>query len=419
MKDLRRDFPPAIAEYWKSGGGGSIPASLLDETVLAPCGTFSHSAEPAAPVLLLQANLVPGGLVLVMNGLHSCMDLAGQAQMARLLAKACRGEPFSAEEVSTGNMPRRDILLPLLHLSDEELLEGPDSTTATGASEETTDDPTEGKDDQNDPSPTITAAPDHLEEHRRPPQAALRWSTFTFSSPALRALKAAATATMPSSPDVGDGERTPFISTDDALSALLWQSIARSRLARLPNTTTTTTTLTRTVDARRYVAGLPHTYPGDAAFKVSSTLSPASLLSQPLGAVAAGLRARLRPHAVRDGIRVHISQLAKGRAADGGSNGGGGGLDPSTGVNLSSWAKESCYDFDFGSDGGDGLGVVGLGRPAVVQRPVFTDDVCESLVYLMPRRPDGEITALMCLRELDMERMREDSEMVRYGQYVG
>lgn len=439
VKDLRQEFPPVIAVSLHSGSGG-IPASLLDESILAPCGTFRHSTGPAAPVLLLQANLVPGGLLLVVNGLHSCMDMAGQAEMIRLLAKACRGEPFTTEELSTGNMSRRDILLPLLDVSDEELLRETGDGAVAVQPEEPAASLAEDKDDQV-VTPSAAEAADRAETQRWPPQASVRWYTFTFPGPALQALKAAASATMPSTPEEEEENQVPFISTDDALSALLWKSITRSRLSRLPSPSpspsseSTTTTLTRTVDARRNVPGLPRAYPGDAAFKVTSTFGAASLACKPLGAVATELRARLRPDEVRDGIRAHATKLAaresgsRARASDDNHNSGGGSSadsDPSAGVNLSSWAKEPCYHFDFGqvtmdsSGGGSSKSPeLVLGRPAVVQRPVFIDDAWEGLVYMMPRRPDGEIAVLACLRQEDMERMREDGELAMYGQYVG
>ncbi|KAK8116089.1 trichothecene 3-O-acetyltransferase [Apiospora sp. TS-2023a] len=434
LKDIRQDFPPVIAEYLKSGGG--VPAWLLDESILAPCGTFRQPTDnsttgSATPVFLLQVNLVPGGLLLVVNGLHSCMDMAGQAQMIRLLAKACRGESFTTEELSTGNLSRRDILMPILDVSDKEILKGSREATIYLA---------EDKDEQ---ANTPSTAADRPEEQQHPPPTSIRWSTFIFPALALQALKASASATIPPPAQEDGGEQTPFISTDDALSALLWQSITRSRLPRILSsssspslaepTSSTTTTLTRTVDARPYVPGLPRAYPGDAAFKVSSTFDAASLANKPLGAVAASLRARLRADEVRDGIRAHATKLAA-NAKDGvgvrvrvsNITNNNQGLGPSTGVNLSSWAKEPCYNFDFGevtmdSDGGGGSSLLGLelGRPAVVQRPVFIDDAWEGVVYLMPRRSDGEIAVLVCLREEDMERMREDGELARYGRYVG
>ncbi|KAK6851281.1 Bca.t1.c1 [Apiospora arundinis] len=431
VKDLRQQQTPSavVAEYLSTGSSG-IRASLLDEATLAPCGTFHHpitattSGEPAAvPVFQLQANLVRGGLLLVANGLHSCMDLAGQAQMLRLLAKACRGEPFSAEDLAMGNMPRRDILQPLVGLSDAELLRKPVNEST----------PERENDDEGPTVAADSATKDEVQSHSRNPSptatsaASLRWSTFIFPASSLQALKAKASEVIAMMGEREEGEEeqsTPsFISTDDALTALLWRSITRSRVPRLSSAASgPSTMLTRTVDARAYVAGLPRTYPGDAAFKVTSASSVASLLDQPLGVIAAELRARLRPDEVRDGIRAHVTKItARGKAGmvKGGDVGGSssvGNLNPSAGVNLSSWAKEPCYDFDFGgsSSGTD----LRLGQPTLVQRPVFIDKACESLVYFMPKRPNGDIAVLVCLCEEDMERMQKEEELGRYGRYV-
>ncbi len=75
---------------------------------------------------------------------------------------------------------------------------------------------------------------------------------------------------------------------------------------------------------------------------------------------------------------------------------------------LSSWAKYDCYDLDFN---------LGLGKPDAVRRPAFVP--IESLFYLMPKRPDGEIAVALCLREEDLERLKSDKEFMKYANYVG
>lgn len=82
-------------------------------------------------------------------------------------------------------------------------------------------------------------------------------------------------------------------------------------------------------------------------------------------------------------------------------------LDLSTDIMLSSWAKLGCYGLDFN---------LGLGKPEAVRRPQF--DPVESLIYLMPRAPDGEIAVGFCLRDEDMERLRADEEFAKYGKYI-
>ena len=75
---------------------------------------------------------------------------------------------------------------------------------------------------------------------------------------------------------------------------------------------------------------------------------------------------------------------------------------------LSSWAKLDCYELDFN---------LGLGKPDSVRRPQFVP--VESLIYLMPKRLDGEIAVGICLRNEDMERLRADEEFAKYGRYIG
>jgi hypothetical protein len=75
---------------------------------------------------------------------------------------------------------------------------------------------------------------------------------------------------------------------------------------------------------------------------------------------------------------------------------------------LSSWAKTGFWGYDFG---------LGLGMPESVRRPLF--EPFESLAYLLPKRPDGEITAALSFRDEDIERLKVDEEWVKYAQYIG
>ncbi len=95
MEDLRRE---------------SYPMRLLDESVFAPRSTIPNGSEPdEAPVLLVQATLITGGLVLTFVAHHCAMDIIGQAFVMGLLSKACRNEPFEDEELRIGNMKRENI----------------------------------------------------------------------------------------------------------------------------------------------------------------------------------------------------------------------------------------------------------------------------------------------------------------------
>jgi len=55
--------------------------------------------------------------------------------------------------------------------------------------------------------------------------------------------------------------------------------------------------------------------------------------------------------------------------------------------------------------------------PEAARRPGFTP--VEALVYFMPRRGDGDVVVMLCLRDEELEKLREDEEWVRYAVYVG
>ncbi|KAK6839132.1 Trichothecene 3-O-acetyltransferase [Apiospora arundinis] len=60
---------------------------------------------------------------------------------------------------------------------------------------------------------------------------------------------------------------------------------------------------------------------------------------------------------------------------------------------------------------------MGLGPPEAVRRPRF--DAFQGLVYLLPKRPDGEIGVAVCLSEDDMQRLREDTGFIKFAKLVG
>ena len=71
-------------------------------------------------------------------------------------------------------------------------------------------------------------------------------------------------------------------------------------------------------------------------------------------------------------------------------------------------ARENFYELDFN---------LGLGKPESVRRPRFFP--VESSGYILPRRLDGELVVVVCLRDEDMERLRMDEEFAKYGKYIG
>lgn len=352
----------------------SFPFSMLDEGIIAPYLTLPASVGDdscPAPVLALQANFVKGGLLLTIVVEHSTMDMPGQAQIMKLLSKACHNEPFTDEELSTGNLPRRNII-PLL---DASYKPGPELAHQLAR-------PPPNPPAQSYPSPACS------------------WAYFSFSAASLAALKSLTLQTLePGGPQ--------YISTDDALTALIWQCTTRVRLPRLEAAGAAETTLARAVDVRRYV-GISATYPGNIQNMTYTSLAMRDLVREPLGRIAARLRAALDPTTSGLGHRTRALATWLARAPDRSVVGVTAGLDPATDPMVSSWAAVPCYELDFN---------LGLGKPEAVRRPRFVP--VEGLIYFMPKTPDGEIAVGVCLRDEEMDRLKKDEEFGRYGRYVG
>ena len=346
----------------------SFPISMLDESIVAPRNTLRGAGEPDSwPVFLVQVNLILGGLILTFNGQHQAMDMLGQAEIIRLLSKACRNESFTKEELSAGNIDRRNLI---------PLLDDDSYRTHPGLAFQMVK-PKDGGDHQ-----TTVAPPEST------------WSSLIFPPSALVALKALATK---------DIAPSTYISTDDALSAFIWQSVMRARLPRLDPTATYT--LARAADIRRCLDISPR-YPGIMQNVAFGTSTLQDLVEEPLGSIASRLRSILEPAK----LKQHAQALATciDRAPDKSVTSFTATIDQSQDLVISSWAKCDCYEQDFG---------LGLGTPEAVRRPRFIP--FESLFYLLPKALDGEIAVALCLRDEDLERLKADEEFARYGRFRG
>jgi trichothecene 3-O-acetyltransferase len=379
VKDLRHDHSIPTMDALRRT---NFPISMLDETIVAPCKTLPGSsdefASDPAPVFLLQANFITGGLLLTFVGQHNTMDMTGQGQVIYLFSKACHNEQFTSEELSSGNLARHN-LIPLL---DDSYKEG--SELAHQILKPTPSHPTSNDtDDHPAPPPPL------------PPKCT--WTYFAFPSTSLTTLKSFATKTI----TIPSG----YISTDDALSAFIWQSVIRARLPRL--NPATELTFARAVDVRHYL-DIPQTYTGLVQNMTYHTYTLQKLVEEPLGGVASQFRSALDPKTSNLAYNTRAIATFLSRTSDKSSFSVTATLDLSKDIMLSSWAKLNCYELDFN---------LGLGKPETVRRPQF--DPVESLIYLMPRTLDGEIAVAICLRDEDMERLRADEEFTMYGKYIG
>ncbi|PKS08723.1 hypothetical protein jhhlp_004776 [Lomentospora prolificans] len=368
VKDLRDDRDAMTMAQLREAG---FPMSLLGETIVASRNTLtlpgSPDADKPAPVLFVQATLIKGGFLLTFTAQHNVVDMGGQGQIMRNLAKACHGEDFTAEEIANGNCDRRHAI-PLL---DDSYRPGPELEIQRMK-------PVDPQ--QPMPSPAKSV-----------------WAYFSFSPEALASLKSTAAESVTNPPG--------FLSTDDCVTAIIWQGTSRARLPRVGGTTKST--LARAIDVRRFL-NIPN-YPGVVQNMTYHFLTVQELAESPVGKIASDLRLQLDPKTSDIAFRTRALATMLERSADKTILGVTAMINPSTDVMLSSWANQDFFfDLDFN---------LGLGLPEAVRRPRFAP--FESLMYLMPRKRGGDIIAGISLREEDMERLKKDEEFGKYAKYIG
>ncbi|KAH9887485.1 trichothecene 3-O-acetyltransferase [Xylariomycetidae sp. FL2044] len=385
VKDLGRDEPafPSMAELSRA----RYPFSMLDGSVIAPPVAASwpiDGPEVAAPVLIFQANFVRGGgLLLQISGNHTQMDMTGLGGIMALFAKACRdGEPFTDDEIARANQPRGSVI-PLL---------GPDYQ----------------------PGPEL----DDVFVRDQPPldlSSPPRWAYFNLGAAALAALKQRATDELKAEEENEDllaAAAVPYITTDDAVSALIWQRITRVRQTRHGggggDGVRTTTRFVRPVSARSYFGLGDAGYLGHLVDCV--TEEEADVWAQPLGAIAGRLRRRLVGRESGDAIRHHVSAYATmvDRLEDKSGLVNGANCDFNRDICVSSHANARCCELSFGPL---------LGTPEAGRRPRMA--VSPGLFYLMPKSIDGAMAVAACVAEVDIQGLRGDEEFSKYAEYIG
>jgi hypothetical protein len=376
---------PSLSQMQDAG----FPMSMLGERVWAPCPTLAAlgfdpkkaSGEPdrPAPVMLVQISYIRGGLVLCVNMQHNVCDMMGQAAVLGWLSKACRGEQFNEEELKLGNMTRTGIV-PLIE--EDGWTPGSELQKQLFPS-----------------SPAVLKEVDTVEQQVPTAPSKCEWAYLDFSASSLESLKREATAALP---DNFSG----YVSTDDALSAFVFLSVLRARQQRLrPDVPVT---FARAVDARRYLNIHPN-YPGILQNMAYTEYKLEVLLSTPLGHIAAAMRQAVDPKTSDIAWRTRslvtfLAQSPENTARTSPTAT----LDMSVDIALSSWTKVPAYEWDFG---------LGLGPAVAVRRPGLVP--VESLMYLMPKSPDGSIALAMCLREEDYQVLMQDEEWKRVARYIG
>jgi hypothetical protein len=345
------------------------PLSMLDGNILSPMEglPYYYDGSEPLPVFLLQANFIRGGVILTSACMHNALDMNGQGQVIRLLAQALRAEEFSEAQIRDGNVDRRKVI-PLLAPGDKllahERVRCPSSLSnpAFGGS----------------PTP----AP---------------WRLFNFPGQKLAKLKREA------SKECSAGTEPGWVSTNDALTAFLWQRSLLARSARLGKDAEST--LVRAANARRiFNPPIPEAYMGHCVACGFTTGPVQTVAREPLSITARSVRKSLRE--VDD---YHVRSMASTLKSleDKTTFSYGAKFNSDTDLMVSSWADLGLYQHSFGPL---------LGKPEFIRRPLLAQ--LESLVYLMPRTDDGGVAVAMSMRAEDAKALVQDPLWTSYAELI-
>ncbi|KAF2102082.1 hypothetical protein NA57DRAFT_73519 [Rhizodiscina lignyota] len=356
-----------------------VPITMIPPEILAPREGLPSHVDPSkddVSALDIQVNLVNGGLLLCFASNHNVTDMNGQGQLIRLFARALsHDEPFTKQQVEIGNIDRREFL-PRLKNGEKapgfEHLFGP------------------SKLGQN----TWGAA--------GPPAS---WKMARFPSEKLKVLKELASRKNYSMIVNGTTSAGPeWISTNDALSAFLWQRITAARANHLD--TKDSTNLVRAINSRkRLQPQIPEEYMGHFVYGTLNSFPIEEIVEEEnIARVAAALRQSL--YDTDDyTIRAFLDTISK--ESDKSK------VDYTTtmkwhrDVILSSWAELGLSTTEFGS----------LGTPDFVRRPNFAP--LPSCIFVVDKTKRGDYDVAICLTTEDWAELEKDKVWEEYVEMIG
>jgi hypothetical protein len=366
---------PSYAGIIKARG----PFRMLDEKLLGPCIAFpeihpeSTGSDPAC-VIAIQANFIQGGLLLDAATQHNFINGNGLLQCMRLLAKAMRSEEFSEVEIEQGNRDRRTLI---------QLLK-PTESMLDHSHMKRLPLPATSKQTQSLPAPTKPSA----------------WCCFRFPGSKLIQLKHVVNTDLEISAPKGS---ISFVSTNDALSGILWKCLSAVRLSHRQRPDDFSK-FSRALDARRAMQ-VPKEYRGQMGYNATCRLTFHELEKASLGQICALLRETVQTvnneYSVRSWATFIANEPGKSTIMFGGM------FNPATDVWLSSLAHAELYSVGFGV----------LGKPELVRRPNFTP--LESVVYFWRQTEAGDINVLMCLNDTEVQGLKVDREWMSYAEFIG
>ena len=391
VKDLSQEL--SFSELQKS----CFSSSLLDSDKLCPFPKSSYVRDDPVDVCRIRANFIDGGLLLVVQVIHTVFDGRGITEFLKVFAdkvrKAQRGE-LTKHATQNGEGP------PHMYSFDR-------NSVLSGG----------GVYGSIEKHPCWTAAPSKT--HGKFSDTISICANFHISSDSLRALKEAASPSLspsdvglPNSQPHSSSEKVTYISTHDAIAALIWRSIllARSRAGIISNNTLSQ--FCQAIDCRSRM-GLPQPYHGNAFYGILTSLditqfappsdAPDTSRIPGLQAAARAIRSELMDATAekfRDLLgfveRTEKDFLTRFTVVES--------------LQLKSMFLISYFGFEMHElDFGDALG----GHIAAFRVP--SQGIAPGMPIVLPRLPDGSCEFIINEQEEVMRRLAEDKVFAKFA----
>jgi hypothetical protein len=379
---------PSYVEIIKARG----PISMLDGNIICPFPGFPLSYDEAkigpAPVIMLQANFVTGGLLLNFSFQHNILDMTGLFAFMSYLSAAMRDIEIPARSLEQVNRDRTKVV-PLFGPEDGPIRDHSHliiPKPAPLSTSEPVSEPTSGKGDKSPSEVDIG-----------------KWVFFHILPSKVTEIKAlASTASSNTSTETNDVAAVPFISTNDALCAFYWKRICAVRLQN-GQSPSAKSKFSRAIDGRQAM-GVSREYMGQLVYFAATFLPLQEVVDLSLPALTHKLRADLNDVNNSFSVRSYATFLAgvkdKGTLAYGGP---------------------FNRELDIGSSSGSlaplalNFGPV-LGAPDLLRRPKLAPLL--GCLYFFPTE-NKYLPMLVCLKSKDLEGLRKDPEWSQCTEFIG
>ncbi|KAJ5139221.1 transferase family-domain-containing protein [Penicillium bovifimosum] len=375
-----KTYPELVAE--------NMPAGYLSSTLLVPDRATKHANVKHA--LLAKVSFIREGIFVVVSTSHALMDATSLAAIFGAWAATARGDVPAP-------LPHAPIWQPEYGLGAKS---GED--THTGESKVS-----DSRGESEDLRGTAVLA-------QRIPSRSTVTAVFRIGAEALARLKEVC-ITQDGRKEHGKGNE--WISTNDALAALLWRCIVRARMTT-PDLRTRTSSLMYAMDMRNspvMAPGVLKTADGTSMantrlanivfYSINRARVPVLLESISLSDTARSIRTAIQKY-TRPSIITRALQLAAAIPDVSAL-----GLVYPTWVEhdvvISSLSRLPLYSTSWGDTFGEEVS----GVPDIVRWP---DGVFEGITFVMPRRRNGSVEIVITMRTADMRELEKDAEWMSY-----